>query len=356
MGFPRIDPELLLERLGIDFVDRGEMLWASCPHPEHDDSDPSWRIIVDPDSERFLQHRCYGCGWGGWPVHLVEAVLGCTRKEAASWLHNIETDVPVPFEVAVEYQRSLDIRFRLPYGVKQLPLLKWESLPRKYLVEERGVKEWQVERWKIGYSSGRYHPQVNPLAGRIVFPVYNDCGRLIGYTGRSFIGAKRRYKEPSKEEGADLGAVFGERHWPKKKRTVVVVTEGAIDALAVERQFPGVYVGGIYGSQLHEGHIARLSTFDNILMCTDPDNAGDRVASELEQALRRWSQVVRVRLPEGSDPGLLAQKAPRVLYDALSYAFNGIYSYRDRSSLETRPRGCRRRTEVRFRNVRRECH
>lgn len=340
-----VDPEQLLERLGVRFTRRGLQLWASCPHPRHDDRTPSWRMLCDPQHPKFGQHRCYGCGWGGWPVHLVETLLQCSREHAWAWLADIEDDPPVPFAVQVDYQRGSPLQsvFRLPPGVQVVPYEEWPPAPRDYVVQ-RGITDWQVERWGVGYAGTRWHKFLNPLAGRVVFPVRTAAGRIVSYTGRTYVGAARRYKEPGRAERADLGAVFGELYWPPpEQRRVVVVTEGAIDALAVERAMPALALGGIFGSQLHQGHIARLATFGYVVMATDPDPAGNRVAVELEAQLRRWTRVVRLELPPGED---CASAAPTALKDAIESALRVVYRDRDWRVVAPRQRPWRRRTEA----------
>lgn len=339
---------MLLKQLDIKYYDKNNVLWATCPNPEHNDRTPSWRMFADRDDPKFGQHRCYGCGWGGWPVHLVETVLGCSREEAREWLRDISENPPVPFAVKVEFGKPQS-KFVLPRGVHTLPLNQWPARPLEY-ARERGIQDWQLERWKVAFADGVFDEVKNPLAGRIVFPVYNSNGVLIGYTGRSYTGSKRRYKEPSKAEGADLGAVFGELHWPRSDlRKFVVVTEGAIDALAIERIYPySMPLGGIYGSQLAPGHIARLSTFRYVLMATDPDKAGTRVATELEAALKRWTKVIRVELPEGEDAASLSLSNPQLLKDALSCAMRDTKNHGDPLPDAERPASRRKRTEARY--------
>jgi DNA primase len=343
--FKSVDPEQLLDRLGIRYDRRGTALWASCPHPDHSDSTPSWRIIVEEENPKFGQHRCYGCGFGGWPVHLVEAALGCTRVEAVEWLKDIEQDPPLPLSVAIDYQRGLSPVFRLPLGVNAWePLHQWEPEPREYAVK-RGLLDWQVQRWQVVYAPVGYDGVRNRLSGRIVFPVRDVGGKLIGYTGRSYTGSELRYKEPQKAEGADLGSVFGAEHWPKRRK-VVAVTEGALDALAIERAFPySLPIGGIYGSQLHQGHIARLSTFEHVLMCTDPDKAGNAVAQALDEQLRRWVQVVRVEIPKGQDCASMPTAELRLAVDS---GLRVVHQDRDRHEVEAGSTGRRRRTQVRL--------
>lgn len=344
-----VDVEELLRRLDISFQRRGGQLWASCPHPEHNDRTPSWRVNVDPAHPKFGQHRCYGCGWGGWPRHLVEVVLGCSADEAWEWLGDLESDPPLPFEVRVEYQRDRSAEFRLPAGVKLGPIGTWGVAAQGYILG-RGVSPSQIERWGIGWTGRRWHRVLNPLAGRIVFSVRDVSGRLISYTGRSYVGHERRYREATRAEGADLGAVFGEEHWPRSRaRRAVVVTEGAFDALAVERVMPGLAVGGIFGSQLAPSCVSRLTTFGAVLLATDPDAAGNKVAQELEQTLRRWVQVVRVPLPDELDASGkrhdCATLEPGALRSALECAMRGLRADGNWEDVEAGPRPRRRRTQ-----------
>lgn len=344
-----MDMGLLLDQLSIRHEVRGDTLWACCPHPAHDERTPSWRVNADAEHPKFGQHRCYGCGWGGWPIHLAEVVLGCSREDARAWLRDISQSPPLPFMVNVEYQRSYNPVFMLPPGCYLKPLAQWPLEPRNYVLNDRGIQEWQVDRWGIQYTVGRYDKLQNPLAGRIVFPVRDTGGRLIGYTGRSYTSDERRYKEPSKAEGADLGAVFGAEHWPKPKhRRVVAVAEGAINALAIERAYPySLPIGALYGSQLAPGHVSRLSTFRCVLMVSDPDKAGNKVAAALRDALLRWVPVVRVEIPEGDDAASLAKRDPKALHDALGSALRVAQDHWHRRDVAHGPTPRRSRLEVR---------
>lgn len=300
---PRADVPDLLEALGIDASgpQAGGYYWASCPSPEHRDSDPSWRILDDPGDPDHARHHCFGCGFGGYPVHLVEAVLYShvddeeeRREMAREWLDGAR-EAAVPLEVRVEVAPTRARReLRMPGGVKFKPLDRWPKPARQYALG-RGLEAWQVTRWGLGYAAeGR-------LRGRLVFPVRDGGGKLIGYTARSFTGARRKYLEPSEGDGATPGAVFGEQHWPPpERRRIVVAAEGALDVLAVERMVR-LPIAGLYGSNLASRHIQRLSTFGVVVMASDPDAAGDGVAGAVSEALARWVEVRRLTLPTGTD-------------------------------------------------------
>lgn len=297
----RIDILRVLDALNIDYKVQGGLAWARCPGPDHRDSEPSWRVRIDEDHEKYGQHRCYGCGFGGYAVHLVEAVQGIDREAARAWLADYgKSAQQLPDEVVLQsepitsaVQLCTPDRVILPHMVDPLA---WPSVVRNYLIS-RGITPAQVKRWGIGYAADGY------LMGRIYIPVYDAAGTLLSYTGRTFIDAEKRYKEPKLAEGADQGAVFGEQHW---KTRSLIVAEGAFNALAVERALPRLQgrwdVGAIFGSQLTEGHLMRLSRFDRVLIASDGDKAGNRVALELEQALVRHVDCVgRVRFEDERD-------------------------------------------------------
>jgi DNA primase len=289
----------LLERLEIVPTKRaGDRVWARCPHPEHDDRDPSWWIVDDPGGGRHGRHHCFGCGWGGGPEHLVMAVLGLGRSEARSWIRS-GAQAPLPTGICVEVGevRSGVRRFQLPSGVRIVPLDGWPGPARRY-AERRGVTAEQVERWGIGYAAD------GKLAGRIVFPVRRGGGAPVGYSARTFVRAPKRYITPDRDEGADRDALFGEQHWPQVgadgyRAGGVVVVEGALDGLAVERA-AGVSFGAMSGSQPSPGLLGRLATFERVVMASDNDAAGNGVA-EVARCLARWTTVLRAELPPGVD-------------------------------------------------------
>lgn len=308
---PRIDVPRLLDRLGIRGAASGQWIVANCPDPDHVDRNPSWRI--NRDTGKF---RCFSCGFHGGPVRLVMIALGLKARAAEEWIAGEELAAPAALEVDVTVKPTTRREFRLPAGVTIAPLAEWPAPPRDY-VESRGVTAAQVVRWGLGYAVD------GKQAGRVIFPVRDSRGVLVSYTGRSFTGARKKYREPDNDEGPDHGAIFGEQHWDRS-RGWLVVTEGALDALAVER-VTGHCVGAMYGSQIAPGHIARLSMWADagIVLAVDADPAGDRVAEELRDCLVRSVRIVRWRPPVGEDCASLALKDPGLLEHGIKGAWLG---------------------------------
>lgn len=304
-----VDVPQLLHALRLDAKHEGDKWVARCPSGSHEDAHPSWEIIDAPGGEKHGLHTCYSCKYGGTAYELVALVLGVGNNSAVDWIRERAMGKPHPaLGVEVKLLPLTRPVFRLPAEVIEAPLASWVTPARLY-AQSRGIDAEQVSRWRLGYAlEGRLH-------GRIVFPTVDAAGRVASYTARTFVDSPKRYLNASNEEGPDLEVVYGERYWPQTGlRDTVVVTEGAINALAVERVVLGMNVAVLNGSNVRLGQVMRLATFRRALLLTDPDPAGDRAAEMLMGALVRHVDVRRVRLPKGKDAATVhPQELSRVL-------------------------------------------
>lgn len=304
----RVDVEKLLSRLGIEGKRQGREWVALCPNREHQDRKPSWRIRDEPSSSRHGFHHCWPCGFGGSVVGLVQHLLEIDSPgQARAWIEKGAVVDQKPIEAVEVKVATQRLRFRLPPEVIVEPIEEWPAPAREYLVS-RGIEEWQADRWGIGYAvHGR-------LKGRIVLVSRDVAGRPLRYTARSFVGEGKRYLEPEPHEKANPSAMFGEQHWPllsgDEDRSLLFVVEGAINALALEAELPGIYVGATAGSSMRGLYGTKLCTWQRICVMTDPDAAGDRLAEEIDQTAARHARVSRLRLAEGMDPAKLRELRP----------------------------------------------
>lgn len=274
----------------------------------------------------ILTGNCFGCSQGGSIVLLVEKIKKMDWRAAVEWLvqngitSEQETRLDLPTIVLPEVGASCG--FRPPFGWKSKPFAEWPSGYQAYVLS-RGISVGQVSRWQLGYAvDGR-------LASRLIFPCVSSEGRIVGYSARAIDGSQPRYLTPDPSENPDHTVLFGECHW--SDRSAVVVTEGAINALACERA-GARNIASLSGSPLSPLDVSRkrpasvpesaliairkLSQFDRILLAVDPDKAGDKVF-EAVRALGRWKTVTRVAIPEGQDAATLPREDLRLrLVDA----------------------------------------
>jgi DNA primase len=293
-----IDVLALLEALGIRVEKRaGKRLWAICPSPDHNDHDPSWYIWNDPDGLRHGKHRCYGCGWRGGPVALVREVLGGDWDDARAWLADGSIS-HTPLDVQLEIRESRAIEaLKPPDWVRFADSFDdWPALAVKYLTgPKRRIGIDMVRRWGLGFIA----KGDRTLAGRIWLPIRDATRKLVTWQARTYIDDDLRYTTP---DLVRTSVLYGTEHWPETEdRKVVVVVEGPFDALSVDRA-TRLPVAGIIGSNPNNLQIAAMTTFQNVVVMTDADPAGDKVWGEL-RGLQRWTNVVRARLADGADPG-----------------------------------------------------
>ena len=188
----------MLAELGVRRVKRvGRELWASCPFPQHRDSDPSWSIVWNPTAPNNGFNKCWGCGLEGGAVFLVMEVLELSGYPAAHrWLEDncLKLDGTQPLAVDLVVRSPIrEAEIELDHGVFQRPLPLWVTPARRY-AERRGLTAQQVLRWHLGYGTeGR-------CEGRLVIPITDVTGRLRNWTARSFIGTEPRYLNPETPE------------------------------------------------------------------------------------------------------------------------------------------------------------
>jgi DNA primase len=308
--------EVALAKLGIEETSRRNgAIRARCPNRDHEDKHPSWSIKASAGNP----HHCFSCGFSGNLVTLAAYVRRTTNDEAEAWLTTLGTGEPEQAPMAqgarIELMAALRRGFRLPSEVVFRPFKDWVTPAKDYLLA-RSVRATQVERWSLGYAvDGR-------LAGRVVVPIWAWKWRAgymseRSYVARAFSSDPKRYLYPGINEGADLDVMWGELHWPmERERAVVVVTEGAFDAMAAERALEGldcVYFAALGGSPspVRPVHAAKLAGFGAVVLLTDPDAAGDRCAAALAAQLARHAVVERVRLPRGYDANKMPVKELR---------------------------------------------
>lgn len=305
--------QLVLEALGIEAIHRGKQWWAKCPNLAHDDRHPSWRIRDEAGSARDGYHACPPCGFEGGLIGLIGHVQKVSWREARELLKKIEEGVPIvwkppPISTEIVTKRK---GFELRAGVTVAPFADWPPMARAYALG-RGITEAQVDKWGIGYAD------VGQLANRLVIVTRDGKGRVRNYTARTYVDHPKRYFEPEHWEKADRNVMFGEQHWPQCDRShwSAVVVEGAFKGLAVDRAIQGVALAATAGSALMPGYLPKLVQFGEVIVSTDADETGDRIAEDLIFLLRKHNvRHRRARPRDGIDHDEMAPEDLRAMLD-----------------------------------------
>jgi len=160
---------------------------------------------------------------------------------------------------------------------------------------------------------------------RIMFPILNLKGKLVGFGGRVLGSGEPKYLNSPEtllfQKGRELYNLFGARRAIREAGKVIVV-EGYMDVVALAQH--GIeYVAATLGTAITPFHVQKLfRQTDDVVFCFDGDNAGRKAAwRALEDSLAQLSDGKNVRflfLPEGEDPDSYARKYGKDAFEELS--------------------------------------
>ena len=350
--------EKIKERLGIAEVvggylkleKAGKNLRARCPF--HNEKTPSF--FVSPDRGSYY---CFGCGAKGDIFSFVEQFEGLDFKGALKLLADragvkLEYDRGSFSDGKSEREKIFQI-LEEATGYFETNL-KSNDEARNYL-QKRGVAEKTCVVFRLGYAPDEWRSLLTHLKnkkftesdlekaglikknetgsnyydrfrGRIIFPIADSAGRIVGFSGRILKGKPEDAKylnSPETELFAKSKILYG---LDKAKAEIrrcdfAVLVEGQMDLL-MSHQAGVANAVASSGTALTDEHINLLKRFSNrLLLVFDPDEAGFKAALRgAGLALTRGLEVKVAVLPKGLDPADLILRNPADWKDALKNA------------------------------------
>ncbi|HEY8417674.1 MAG TPA: DNA primase [Limnochordales bacterium] len=361
----RYAPELVEEiRSRVDIVDvvsqyvrlrpRGRNLVGLCPF--HAEKTPSF--TVNPEKQLF---HCFGCHAGGDVFAFLMKRTGVGFAEAVEQLaQQAGIDVsrlarsPVDAERERQRRRLLDVH-RLAAGFYRDMLQGPAGRAARAYLERRGLSPAMVERFQLGFAPAgdallRFleragiTPELAMEAGllvpgrdgrppyprfreRIMFPIADQAGRVIGFGGRLLAereGAPKYLNSPETplfSKGRTLYGLHLARETARRTGTVVVV-EGYMDCISLcQHGVTNVVASlGTAFTEFQAQALARVA--ERVVIAFDADAAGEAAAQRTLDILRAAGLRVAVMpLPPGQDPDEFARTHGReALVEALANA------------------------------------
>ncbi len=325
---------------------------AVCPF--HIEKSPSFN--VNPQRQRF---KCFGCQAGGDAIDFVKDYEGMSFMDAVHKLADRAgiTIVEDAFDAEADARRksrSHLIKLQKDAALFFNGLLFKNPVAqaaRQYLTE-RGISQDVARRWLFGYAPENQqiffewaqqagwsvtqlvdaglaawrdenYPQRGAYARfrhRLMFPVANDYGDTIAFSGRVLSKDQKGGKYVNSPETIlfDKSKTF--YGFDKTKRAVIrekkaIIFEGQLDLIAAYEAGLENGVAGL-GTAFTEGHARLLKRqTDEAVLCYDSDTAGIAAATKAYRVLAPAGVLVRFALlPPGEDPDSLIQKeGPDVL-------------------------------------------
>ncbi|WP_414039830.1 DNA primase [Acidithiobacillus sp. M4-SHS-6] len=310
---------------------KGKDFWACCPF--HQEKSPSFS--VSPEKQIYY---CFGCHAHGNAIGFLMAHDRLSFPEAVTLLAE-DAGMALPAELAGQSLQE-DLR---PF--RQI-LEKAVSLYREALAESpvaqqywrsRGLNPEIMDRFELGYappaasflsqqlgrddntrkaligaglvSSREDHSVYDRFRERVIFPIRDGRGHLVGLGGRSLDGREPKYlnspEGPLYHKGQVLYGLHQAREGLRRAGRALLV-EGYLDVITLHQA--GLdYAVAVSGTALGESQLQMLfRAAAEVLLCFDGDGAGHKAAwraVQMAPELLREGRLLRVLLlPDGQDP------------------------------------------------------
>ncbi len=325
-----IDARVPLKRSGSSYV-------ARCPF--HNEKSPSFSV-----SREKQFYYCFGCGASGNAIGFLMAYDRLSFPEAVETLaDSVGLQIPTERPGKVEDQQRnpsadlYEIQDRAcRYYQTQLKSHPAAARAVEYL-QQRGVSGELAQRYRLGYAPPGYRNLPNDLpqdllksAGlitakegsgvydwfrdRIVFPIRDRRGRVVGFGGRVLgDGAPKYLNSPETATFKKSREVYGlyELLEAVRKPEFILVVEGYMDVIALA-QFGIPNAVATLGTSTSEDHVNLLFRFTHELVFGfDGDTAGRNAAWKALEAslpaLREGRQLRFLELPDRHDPDSLVR-------------------------------------------------
>ena len=329
---------------------RGANYLGLCPF--HGEKTPSF--TVSPAKEIY---KCFGCGKSGNTITFLMELEKYSYVEALRWLaarYSIEVEET---EVSDEKRQQMQLAdslyiingFAQKFFAQQLTdTEEGKNVAMSYLLQQRGFTRDTIEKFGLGYdpsardafAAAALHQQYNPellvktglvvnrdeklvdnYRNRIIFPIHNNTGKVIGF-GARVIGkadkAPKYINTPENELYIKSRILYGSyfARTAIDKQDECLLVEGYTDVISLHQAgVENVVASG--GTSLTTDQLRLIKKFtSNLTIIYDGDSAGVKAALRgLDMALEESLNVRLVLIPDNEDPDSYVQKLGKAAFN-----------------------------------------
>ena len=337
----------------VQLTKAGRNFLGLCPF--HGEKTPSFNVVED---KQF--YHCFGCGKSGDVFKFIEDYRGISFMEAVQIVGD-QAGIQVQ-ALAPSQSRGQQADGKQPfYEIHQeaakfyhaiLMTTKMGEDARQYLYD-RGLDDEMLRHFQIGLApaegnylyqsvSGKFSENIMAESGlfhisdmgtmydafqdRIMFPLSDDTGRVIAFSGRLWREQAEGTKPQGKYKNSRSTLLFNKSyelyHLDKakqvaKKNHELYLMEGFMDVIAAYRAGIENAVASM-GTALTREHVAHLSKFTKkVILAYDGDKAGRLATAKALEVLEK-QEVEVVQIPDQMDPDeYLKKNSPQALADLL---------------------------------------
>ena len=338
--------------------------------PFHDEKTPSF--TVSPQKQIY---HCFGCGKGGNVITFLQEYEGLNFVEAVERLAEFN-NVTVPRSSNANRPDHSEI-YELNIMIADFYLSALKNKKYEFVVDylkQRGVNGETAKKYTIGYADFDQHDLLAKLKEkfseetilksgnflknekgiypfyrkRLMFPIKNHSGNIIGFGGRTIDDSLPKYlnskDSPFFNKSRELYGFNNAKQ--DHKSDYFIVTEGYMDVIMLSQHSVNNAVASL-GTAFSLAHLQNLFKLKKkIVFCFDSDQAGLKAAwRSFQFSLNQIFEDRTIRflfLPEGEDPDSYIQKNGREEFEKRisksmqleSFAFQYLKRGRDLNSPE----------------------
>lgn len=321
---------------------RGTNLLGLCPF--HNEKTPSF--TVSPSKEIY---KCFGCGKSGNTISFVMEHEKYSYPEALKWLaqrYGIEIEETFINDEQRQQLQTADNLFALNQFAQQffstqlLSTEEGQDIGLAYF-REREFTDAIIQKFQLGYSpeqkdaftkaaqaaqfnpelmiksglvANRYDQLSDNYRGRVIFPIHNHSGKVLGFGARTLKkndSAPKYINTPENEIYVKSKVLYGS-HFARQaidKANECLLVEGYTDVLSLHQAgIENVVASG--GTALTPDQLRLVKKYtNNLTIIYDGDAAGIKAALRgLDLALEEGLHVQLVLIPDGDDPDSYVNK------------------------------------------------
>lgn len=300
--------------------------------PFHNEKTPSFSV-----SQEKQIYKCFGCGEAGNVISFVMKEKNLPFIEAVKYLAN-RANIPLEMNNGEKSKsaKKKELLYRVNVEAAKFffsNLMNNQNAKEYFL--NRGIKEETIKKFGLGFANDSWNSlmfylrkkgindtlleeagliSVNKEKGskydrfrnRVIFPVFDYQGRVIGFGGRVLDDSKPKYLNSPEtlvfQKGTNLyGLNFALKHNMSERYFVIV--EGYMDLISLH-QYGITNVVASLGTALTINQARLLKRYaDKVIISYDADMAGQMATLRGLEILRTAGFDVRVlNIPQGKDP------------------------------------------------------
>lgn len=336
--------------------------------PFHSEKSPSFFV-----SDQFQRYKCFGCGESGDIFTFLEKYDGMTFAESLQILADRAGITLEKVTLTDEDDQRKRVLELLNLAKEYFHyLLTQHDIGKKAMdyLKDRGVTNDSIKIFQIGYAqpgwdgmlkylngkknysladiaaaglsvNGRTGQTYDRFRDRVMFPLTDHRGRVVGFSGRVLDPLIKEAKYINSPETilyhkSQMLYGFSQLYQSIRKEKEVVVVEGEFDVISSAQAHVN-HVVAVKGSALTEEHMRLLSrTVERVLLCFDTDAAGTEATRRAIAVAQPFGMELRV-LDFGEeakkDPDELARNNPQMWRQVVKTSIS-VYEFLIRASLK----------------------